>query len=96
MEGVSKMGEQEKSNWEKLKAVNNIFCNAIEKDENGEKIKKAKGDDGLFRFCEEMYRVYTPENVNIPSYPKVESEFCKLFNFPKEDDNIVSFDQRQW
>ena len=90
MEGVSKMGEQEKSNWEKLKAVNNIFCNAIEKDENGEKIKKAKGDDGLFRFCEEMYRVYTPENVNIPSYPKVESEFCKLFNFPKEDDNIAN------
>ena len=84
------MGEQEKSNWEKLKAVNNIFCNAIEKDENGEKIKKAKGDDGLFRFCEEMYRVYTPEDVNIPSYPKVESEFCKLFNFPKEDDNIAN------
>ena len=88
--GSSKMSAQDMSNWERLKNINGTFCRAIETDENGEKIKKAKGDDGLFRFCEEMYRVYTPENVNIPSYPKVESEFCKLFNFPKEDDKIAN------
>ena len=54
--GSSKMSAQDMSNWERLKNINGTFCRAIETDENGEKIKKAKADDGLFRICEEMYR----------------------------------------